>query len=157
MVSIGGDTSVTVDFPDGLSVAEQPVPASMPISIPAVGPAGTPTDPILTTGPLDVAPLTDPGGYGGVRRTGRPPVFAPNERRHHSRLPRRSGRPTVSVDNNRCRLYAICQMEAPASFLVARDGRLYYDAAPAPTEFTRVRQAARLCPTQAIALRAEPR
>ncbi|MCM3882572.1 ferredoxin [Frankia sp. R82] len=110
-----------------------------------------------TTGPLDVAPLVDLGGYGGVARAGRPPAFTPNARRRRGRLLRRPGRPQVSVDNNRCRLYAICQMEAPASFLVARDGRLYYDTAPATTELTRVRQAARLCPMQAIALRAEPR
>jgi ferredoxin len=65
---------------------------------------------------------------------------------------RRSEPAVVSVDNNRCHLYAICQQEAPASFLVSGDGRLYYDAAPPEHLMASVRQAARLCPMQAIAL-----
>lgn len=41
-------------------------------------------------------------------------------------------------------------MEAPTSFMVGRDGRLYYDAAPSSEAMPNVRQAARLCPMQAI-------
>lgn len=110
------------------------------------------------TGPLDVAPLADLGGYGysPVRRSAPGPTFQPSIRRRQGRTPRRTGRSVVSVDNNKCHLYAICQMEAPASFLVAQDGRLYYDAAPPAEQMPSVRQAARFCPMQAIALRIEP-
>jgi ferredoxin len=62
-------------------------------------------------------------------------------------------RPTVSVDNNRCHLYAICQMEAPATFDLGHDGRLRYDDSPPEHLRPQVEQAARLCPMQAIALR----
>jgi ferredoxin len=62
-------------------------------------------------------------------------------------------RPTVSVDNNRCHLYAICQMEAPSTFDLGQDGRLRYDDSPPEHLRQQVEQAARLCPMQAIALR----
>lgn len=68
----------------------------------------------------------------------------------------RAGRPprtTVSVDNNRCHLYAICQMEAPEVFDVGTDGRLRYVGSPPADRRAEVRQAARLCPMQAIAVR----
>jgi len=61
----------------------------------------------------------------------------------------------VSVDNNHCELYAICQQEAPEVFDLGADGRLRYDAAPAPAHTPAVRQAARCCPMQAITLTQE--
>lgn len=61
----------------------------------------------------------------------------------------------VSVDNNHCELYAICQQEAPEVFDVGADGRLRYDAAPDPSQTRAVRQAARCCPMQAITLTQE--
>lgn len=58
----------------------------------------------------------------------------------------------VSVDNNHCHLYAICQQEAPAVFDLGVDGRLRYDTSPGGEHTAAVRQAARCCPTQAIIL-----
>ncbi|MEU9244466.1 ferredoxin [Streptomyces sp. NPDC048385] len=62
----------------------------------------------------------------------------------------------VSVDNNHCELYAICQQEAPQVFDLGADGRLRYDAAPDTAHTPAVRQAARCCPMQAITLTQEP-
>ncbi|MER6331420.1 ferredoxin [Streptomyces sp. NPDC001034] len=61
----------------------------------------------------------------------------------------------VSVDNNHCELYAICQQEAPEVFDLAADGRLRYDATPDAAHTPAVRQAARCCPMQAITLTQE--
>lgn len=58
----------------------------------------------------------------------------------------------VSVDNNHCERFALCQQEAPAVFELGADGRLRYDTTPAPAEGPAVRQAARVCPMQAITL-----
>jgi ferredoxin len=117
---------------------------------------GTGPHPTLGTGPLDVVPLAHLGGSAVGRRADRPP-FQPNLRRRPGGVRRRTEPTVVSVDNNRCHLYAICQQEAPASFLVASDGRLYYDAAPPSQQMASVRQAARLCPMQAIALQSGAR
>jgi len=112
-------------------------------------PVTRPQLPAPETGPLEAAPLTYLGGAG---RRAAAPAFRPSTRRRSGGMRRRSDPAVVSVDNNRCHLYAICQQEAPASFLVARDGRLYYDAAPPEHQMASVRQAARLCPMQAIKL-----
>ncbi|MFJ1709733.1 FAD-dependent oxidoreductase [Kitasatospora sp. NPDC088346] len=59
----------------------------------------------------------------------------------------------VSVDNNRCHIYGICQQEAPEVFRISDGGSLHYTATvPAPLA-ARTRQAARCCPMQAIAVR----
>ncbi|TFC03354.1 ferredoxin [Cryobacterium sp. MDB2-33-2] len=58
----------------------------------------------------------------------------------------------VSVDNRQCHLYGICEQEAPEVFALGVDGRLRYSAHPAALEATATRQAARLCPMQAITL-----
>ena len=58
----------------------------------------------------------------------------------------------VSVHNGHCHHYGICQQEAPEVFQLRSDTRLTYDAAPPAAQSVRVRQAARLCPMQAIAL-----
>jgi ferredoxin len=63
----------------------------------------------------------------------------------------------VSVNNNHCELYAICQQEAPQVFDLGADGRLRYDAAPDTAHTPAVRQAARCCPMQAITLTQEPK
>ncbi len=74
-------------------------------------------------------------------------------------MPRRSSRRTtgpvggairVSVDNNHCHLYAICQQEAPEVFTVVADRQLVVDSSPGSGEVERVLQAARVCPMQAI-------
>ena len=56
----------------------------------------------------------------------------------------------VSVHNGHCHLYGVCQQEAPEVFHLRSDTRLTYDTTPASEQSARVRQAARLCPTQAI-------
>lgn len=57
---------------------------------------------------------------------------------------------SVSVDNNHCHRYAVCQQEAPHVFQLTSDGRLAYDPAPDASSLAAVRQAARVCPMQAI-------
>ena len=59
---------------------------------------------------------------------------------------------SVSVDNRQCHLYGICEQEAPEVFALGIDGRLRYSAHPAALESEATRQAARLCPMQAITL-----
>jgi ferredoxin len=149
--------------PTGPQTGPQVVPQTGPQTGPQAGPRTGPTRtgppgpatgplalPPVDTGPLDLYQPSDLGGPAFGPGASKPvPAFQPNRRRRRGSLlrPRRA---IVSVDNNRCHLYAICQMEAPASFLVARDGRLYYDAAPPSHLMPNVRQAARLCPMQAI-------
>ena len=67
-----------------------------------------------------------------------------------SRQPTTVVKITVSVDNNHCHLYAICEQEAPDVFTLGPDGRLRYPAHPDPSHTEAIRQAARLCPMQAI-------
>ncbi|MDT3440377.1 ferredoxin [Pseudofrankia sp. BMG5.37] len=129
--------------------------SSLPVPAERTGPlaagAGTGPRPAMGTGPLDVTPLARLGGSAVGRQAGRP-AFQPNLRRRPGGPRRRSEPAVVSVDNNRCHLYAICQQEAPSSFLLADDHRLYYDASPPSHQMASVRQAARLCPMQAITL-----
>ena len=56
----------------------------------------------------------------------------------------------VSVHNGHCHQYGICQQEAPEVFHLRSDTRLNYDRTPPAEQSGRVRQAARLCPMQAI-------
>ena len=56
----------------------------------------------------------------------------------------------VAVHNGRCQHYGICQQEAPEVFALRSPTRLSYDTTPAPEHTPAVRQAARLCPAQAI-------
>lgn len=69
-----------------------------------------------------------------------------------TRLTLRGG-PRISVDNDRCELYGICQMEAPGVFELDLDGRLKYRRQLAVEDFDKAAQAARCCPMQAIVLR----
>ena len=56
----------------------------------------------------------------------------------------------VSVDNNRCHIYGICQQEAPEVFRISEGGSLHYTRG-VPAEFAaKARQAVRCCPMQAI-------
>jgi|GEM_PF-2621730 len=59
---------------------------------------------------------------------------------------------TISVDNNRCHLYAICQDEAPHVFDVASDGRLHYRGRIGAEHLPEALQAVRFCPMQAVRL-----
>lgn len=128
----------------------------MPI-VPAVPP---PPEALWPVTPQPIPPLPAPPPYP----PGEPPVAAAAlalpatrprpERSFRAKGDRRpAGGQVVSVDNNRCHLYAICQMEAPASFEVGVDGRLRYDRTPSDHDLPEVRQAARLCPMQAIRLK----
>ncbi len=58
----------------------------------------------------------------------------------------------VSVHNGHCHQYGICQQEAPEVFQLRSDTRLHFDTHPAAEQTEQVRQAARLCPMQAISL-----
>jgi ferredoxin/DMSO/TMAO reductase YedYZ heme-binding membrane subunit len=69
----------------------------------------------------------------------------------------RNGRPvakkiTVSVDNQRCRRYGICQAESPDLFQLLADGRLRYVRDPENGKRAGAQAAARSCPMQAIQL-----
>ncbi len=66
--------------------------------------------------------------------------------------PAASGEVRVSVHNGHCHQYGICQQEAPEVFRLRSDTRLDYDTHPAAEQTGQVRQAARLCPMQAISL-----
>jgi NADPH-dependent 2,4-dienoyl-CoA reductase/sulfur reductase-like enzyme/ferredoxin len=56
----------------------------------------------------------------------------------------------VSVDNNRCHIYGICQQEAPEVFRISDGGSLHYTPNVRAASAARARQAARCCPMQAI-------
>ncbi|GLY69749.1 ferredoxin [Amycolatopsis taiwanensis] len=63
------------------------------------------------------------------------------------------GGPRISVDNDRCELYGICQMEAPDIFKLDLDGRLKHRRQLEPEDFHQAAQAARCCPMQAVVLK----
>lgn len=63
-----------------------------------------------------------------------------------------NGRIHVSVDNQRCRRYGICQAESPELFQLQSDGRLRYVRDPDTRARQRAQAAARSCPMQAIQL-----
>lgn len=58
----------------------------------------------------------------------------------------------VDIDRDHCHRYAICEQEAPEVFRLTPDGRLEYLATPHPRHREAVRQAARVCPMQAIVI-----
>jgi ferredoxin/DMSO/TMAO reductase YedYZ heme-binding membrane subunit len=58
----------------------------------------------------------------------------------------------VSVDNQRCKRYGICQMESPELFQLMADGRLRYVRDPDTGEHAGAQAAARSCPMRAIHL-----
>jgi ferredoxin/DMSO/TMAO reductase YedYZ heme-binding membrane subunit len=56
----------------------------------------------------------------------------------------------VAVDHDRCRHFALCQVQAPRVFRVLDDGRLRYARNPDADQAPQVREAARVCPMRAI-------
>ncbi|HWM00785.1 MAG TPA: ferredoxin [Actinophytocola sp.] len=64
----------------------------------------------------------------------------------------RTIRVQVSVDNQRCRRYGICQAESPELFQLLADGRLRYVRDPENGARAGAQAAARSCPMQAIQL-----
>lgn len=101
-----------------------------------------------------------PGGAPApvaVRQPGRPPAAIPA-------IPADSFAPArpvlvpeaepvrISVDNNRCHIYGICQQEAPEVFRIAGSGSLHYTRSVPADLAAQARQAVRCCPMQAIAI-----
>jgi ferredoxin/DMSO/TMAO reductase YedYZ heme-binding membrane subunit len=81
-----------------------------------------------------------------------PPTLAeatPNGVRNGQRIAKKI---TVSVDNQRCRRYGICQAESPDLFQLLADGRLRYVRDPENGKRAGAQAAARSCPMQAIQL-----
>lgn len=66
--------------------------------------------------------------------------------------PRNGRRVQVSVDNQRCKRYGICQAESPQLFQLMEDGRLRYVRDPDTESRAEAQAAARSCPMQAIQL-----
>lgn len=58
----------------------------------------------------------------------------------------------ISVDNNRCHIYGICQQEAPEVFRISEGGSLHYTRGVPAELAAKARQAARCCPMQAVAI-----
>jgi sulfoxide reductase heme-binding subunit YedZ len=58
----------------------------------------------------------------------------------------------VSVDNQRCKRYGICQAESPELFRLLEDGRLRYVRDADTEELAGALAAARSCPMRAIQL-----
>lgn len=69
---------------------------------------------------------------------------------NHETRAREAGAVTISVDNGHCRLFGVCQQEAPDVFDLGTDGRLRYQTRPGTENTGQVHQAARCCPMQAI-------
>ena len=67
-------------------------------------------------------------------------------------LPDAGLRIRVDVNRNHCHRYAICEQEAPEVFRMRPDGRLEYLGSPNSEHRDAVRQAARVCPMQAISI-----
>lgn len=66
--------------------------------------------------------------------------------------PRNGRKVQVSVDNQRCKRYGICQAESPQLFQLMEDGRLRYVRDPDTESRAEAQAAARSCPMQAIQL-----
>ncbi len=66
--------------------------------------------------------------------------------------PRVGRKVQVSVDNQRCKRYGICQAESPRLFQLMEDGRLRYVRDPDTDSRAQAQAAARSCPMQAIQL-----
>lgn len=58
--------------------------------------------------------------------------------------------PRPSVEHRVCRRHGLCLAVAPEAFSVGADGRIQVTARADDAALTKARQAARLCPTQAI-------
>jgi ferredoxin/DMSO/TMAO reductase YedYZ heme-binding membrane subunit len=101
----------------------------------------TPPSLLIKAGLLSPAPKAAPPTLSDVR-----PDAAVNG---HARNGRKV---TVSVDNQRCRRYGICQAESPELFQLLADGRLRYVRDPENGKRAGAQAAARACPMQAIQL-----
>jgi len=101
----------------------------------------TPPNMLIKAGLLSAAPKAAPPTMSEVRPNG-----AVNGQTRNGR------KVTVSVDNQRCRRYGICQAESPELFQLLADGRLRYVRDPENGNRAGAQAAARACPMQAIQL-----
>jgi sulfoxide reductase heme-binding subunit YedZ len=101
----------------------------------------TPPSLLIKAGLLSPAPKAAPPTLSDVRPDGAVNGHARNGRKV-----------TVSVDNQRCRRYGICQAESPELFQLLADGRLRYVRDPENGKRAGAQAAARACPMQAIQL-----
>lgn len=81
-----------------------------------------------------------------------PPQLAAQQGGPSMRNGRMARKITVSVDNQRCKRYGICQAESPDLFQLLADGRLRYVRDPENGKRAGAQAAARSCPMQAIQL-----
>jgi ferredoxin/DMSO/TMAO reductase YedYZ heme-binding membrane subunit len=81
-----------------------------------------------------------------------PPTMSPQQGGPSMRNGRVARKITVSVDNQRCKRYGICQAESPELFQLLADGRLRYVRDPENGNRAGAQAAARSCPMQAIQL-----
>ena len=100
----------------------------------------TPPDILIRAGLLTPAPKAAPPSIAEASPTG-----SMNSYRNAKKI-------TVSVDNQRCRRYGICQAESPDLFQLLADGRLRYVRDPENGKRAGAQAAARSCPMQAIQL-----
>lgn len=96
---------------------------------------------LVRAGLLSAAPATTADGTGQYA-----PVVVPAE------VNGNGGKLRVSVDNQRCKRYGICQAESPELFQLLADGRLNYVRDPDTGEQAGAQAAARSCPMRAIYL-----
>ena len=65
----------------------------------------------------------------------------------------RGGGPRISVDNDRCELFGLCEAEAPDVFELSTDGKLRFRRTLGEDTMEQAINAARNCPMQAIVLK----
>lgn len=97
---------------------------------------------LVRAGLLGAAPATSSSNGTGHYA----PVVVPAE------VNGNGGKLRVSVDNQRCKRYGICQAESPELFQLLADGRLNYVRDPDTGEQAGAQAAARSCPMRAIYL-----
>ncbi|HEY0450111.1 ferredoxin [Actinophytocola sp.] len=100
----------------------------------------TPPRVLIKAGLLSAAPAATPPHVADMD-----PAEAPNRGVNGKKV-------QVSVDNQRCRRYGICQAESPELFQLLADGRLRYVRDPDTGSRAGAQAAARSCPMQAIQL-----
>lgn len=100
----------------------------------------TPPRLLIRAGLLSAAPAATPPQVADLD-----PTEAPNRGVNGKKV-------QVSVDNQRCRRYGICQAESPELFQLLADGRLRYVRDPDTGSRAGAQAAARSCPMQAIQL-----
>lgn len=103
----------------------------------------TPPNLLIRAGLLSAAPKAAPPQLAEARPAGAMNGYGRNGY---------SKKITVSVDNQRCRRYGICQAESPDLFQLLADGRLRYVRDPENGKRAGAQAAARSCPMQAIQL-----